>query len=91
MARASTAWWWSLLLMLIGTVSSSHFRGGIIMTRPLPGGSQSEVSHKRELFSYLSVNSLEGIGPILDENETSSFNCEDLAWYLSEMQGLSQS
>lgn len=35
---------WSLLvLMLVGTASSSHFRGGVIMARPLPGGSQYEV------------------------------------------------
>ncbi len=33
-----------LLLMWIDTVASSHFRGGIIMTRPLPGGSQNEAS-----------------------------------------------
>lgn len=43
MAGTSTPWL-LLLLMLIDTVSLSHFRGGIIMTRPVPGGAQNEVS-----------------------------------------------
>lgn len=44
MAEARTVCLLLLLLMMADTVLSTHFRGGIIMTRPLPGGSQNEVS-----------------------------------------------
>ena len=51
MAGANTAWWWLLLmlvLMLIDTVSLSHFRGAIIMARPGLEGSQDDVSDTGE-------------------------------------------
>ena len=36
---------WLLVLGLLAlSVHASHFRGGIIMVRPLPGGGENEVS-----------------------------------------------
>ena len=39
-----------LLCAIIELVSSTHFRGGIIMVRPQPGGVENEV---RELVLWL--------------------------------------
>ena len=34
---------WLITFCMITTVISSHFRGGIFMLRPNPGGTQGEV------------------------------------------------
>ena len=36
--------WFLVLGLLALSIHASHFRGGIIMVRPLPGGRDSEVS-----------------------------------------------
>ena len=53
MAGANTAWQGLLLMLvlmsiMIGTVSSTHFRGAIIMARPALEGSQYDVSETGE-------------------------------------------
>ena len=42
-----------LITMVFGSVNASHFRGGIIMVRPRPEGSESEVSISRVILIYM--------------------------------------
>lgn len=41
--------WFLVLGLLALSIHASHFRGGIIMVRPLPGGGDNEVSSRESM------------------------------------------
>ena len=45
-----------LVLLFCSSVSSSHFRGGIIMVRPQPGGTEYEVCTIEFYINYITLS-----------------------------------